>query len=162
MSAIDKAVELLTAAKDIGESKGDRERRKRLLAVVKTAEDICKSSAGEFEDVLAVCGEVAKLVDTVSRLDEAKKTLATAKNGSEEAVQAQKTLDRVRGTVDTLAPALQATLTTLEKVAINAHKAIADASSLKKALAEASAYADSEKLRLKSAIQAVKNSVLVG
>jgi hypothetical protein len=150
---------IIRAAKDIGDVKGDKDRQKKMSAIIKMAEGILKSAGmSALPGIADACGEVVKLGDLVVKINDMSRMLKIAGPGTSESVGAQKALDRARGQMDVMIPALQATLGALEKIASASSKANEDVVSLKKALEEAERYAGSEKTRLAAAVQAVKNS----
>jgi len=106
---------LLSAAKDSGDSKKDKDRATKVQELVAMAETLCENvDLKGFPEAKAACDAVLSLKDMNTKLTEAQIKLKAAPGNTEEAQQAQETIDALRGNLDTMLPPLEATMKTME------------------------------------------------
>lgn len=148
------------AAKDIGDPKKDKKRKGEINDLVKRATTLAETMPGEgFSEVKDAVTTVTGLADLINRMDMAALRLKAAPAASSEAVEAQKLIDALRMSADTMLPPLAATMETLEtltQVAAELESQFAAQSAQVKALDE---KLKREKARLAAAASAVQNAV---
>ena len=153
----------LSAAKDIGDAKGDKKRGAAVAALLKAAEHLLEDEAwAAVPDIAKAAEAVLSAGELVKKMTETARKLNAMKTGAPEVVTAQKELDELRGHVDAMLPGASAALATLNKQGEKVVNAIGDIAALKAALAEAERVNTLEGVRLKAASQAVINSLMLG
>ena len=150
----------VSAAKDIGDPKKDKKRKGAITDLVKRATALAEATASAgFPEVGEAVKTVMALSDFIGRMDTAALRLKAAPSGSSEAVEAQKLIDALRVSADTMIPPLAVTLETLENltnIAAEMEAQFAAMSAQVKALDE---KLKKEKARLAAAANAVQNAV---
>lgn len=154
------AASKVKAAKDIGDPKKDKKRKAEINDLVKRAAKLAETMPAEgFPEVKEAVSTVTGLADLINRMDMAALRLKAAPSASSEAVEAQKLIDALRMSADTMLPPLTATMETLEtltQVAAELESQFAAMSAQVKALDE---KLKREKVRLAAAASAVQNAV---
>lgn len=151
---------LLNAARDIGDSKGDKGRKAALSALSKTASHLAGLlPVGEaYPEVKAAIQTVQGLSELSAKLDQMSEALKRAPSATTEAVDAQKVLDRARRNVDAMLPPLQSTVTTMQALVEAAMEMEATYAELSKQMKMVDETLSSEKERLTSVANAVNNA----
>jgi len=148
------------AAKDIGDPKNDKKRKGAITGLVKRASALAETTASVgFPEVGEAVKTVMDLSEFVERMDTASNRLKAAPAGSSESVEAQKLIDALRVSADTMIPPLAVTLETLENltgIAAEMETQFTALSAQVKALDE---KLKREKVRLSAAASAVQNAV---
>ena len=151
----------LSAAKDIGDTSGDKLRFKEMADLVKMAKD--KTSSKQLSvlaEVVTAAGDIARAGEITERLKTMKAELQSSRSGDSEAVRLQRAVDDSRNLIDAMLPALKATWQTLVRQANSALSARNDVEQLTRALEEAKRQQMTEDTRLAAAGKAVSNSLL--
>ncbi len=150
----------INAAKDIGDSKGDRKRKASITDLVKRATMLAEAhDTSGFPEVGEAVKTVMSLSDFIGRMDTASARLKAAPAGSSESVEAQKLIDSLRVSADTMVPPLMATLDTLETLALAAVEMEDQFEALSAEVKVMDEKLKREKARLAAASNAVQNAV---
>jgi hypothetical protein len=150
----------VSAAKDIGDPKKDKKRKGAITDLVKRAQALAVSpAAASFAEVSEAVKTVMTLSDFISRMDVASGRLKAAPAGSSEAVEAQKLIDALRMSADTMIPPLEVTLETLENLVAVAVEMEAQFEALSAQVKAMDEKLKKEKARLAAAASAVQNAV---
>jgi hypothetical protein len=148
------------AAKDIGDAKNDKKRKATITDLVKRATGLAEGTeAAGFPEVGEAVKTVMALSEFIGRMDTASARLKAAPAGSLESVEAQKLIDALRVSADTMIPPLTATLETLENLVDVASEMEAQFSALSDQVKVMDEKLKKEKARLAAASNAVQNAV---
>ena len=117
MTTVTDAV--LSAAKDRGDSTGDKTRKSTLAGLARQAGALQAllpkdSSDDVYPEVAEALGAAAELMSLSMKLDQQSDALKRAPGSSREAEDAQAALDQSRKNIDSMLPAVVATMSTLE------------------------------------------------
>ncbi len=106
---------VVSAAKDAGDAKGDKARTSAMGAMVDRAMELQEAvDLDEFPEAKAALDAVASLSTIVTKVSDAQQALKNAPSKTEEAIEAQAELDKVRMAVDAMLPPTKATLDALD------------------------------------------------
>lgn len=153
----------LFAARDEGDTKGDKKRTARVQALVALAEEASggEKTASFTPEVKAALDAIASAAGVVTRMQEQGTKLRTAKTGTQQAIEAQLALDGLRMTVDAMLTPLEATASAMLALLERAQEMEAAANQLATQAAAAQAAWEKEKARLISISTAVQNAANV-
>ena len=153
----------LHAARDSGDARTDKGRKQRLLALIKRATLLLEGLPDDvFPDVREAGDGVRRLADLVNKLDMASTSLRNVPNGTPEAVEAQRTVDHLRMSLDSMLLPLEAlveSLETLTRHTMQLHQQYEDACQAKKTAEDNLERASA---RLATVAQAVMNAAKIG
>jgi hypothetical protein len=152
----------ITAAKDIGDTKGDKRRRATASALVQRASDLATAvDLSGYPEVKAAVDSVASLSDTLASLDVLSAKLKNAPAGLI-AVTSQKELDEVRTNLDAMLAPMVSTMSAVEKLLETAAETEVLLSRLQQQAKDTSDKLAREKARLAGAASALANARKIG
>lgn len=152
------SLKTVSAAKDAGDAKLDKARRSTLNGLIQKAASLSQQVPdGAFPEVAEALKTVQSTMELVVKMEEVSARLRASPNGSAEAVDAQKNLDKMRANVDGMLPGLSACMGSMESLLLAAIEMEEQSTSLKESLEAMQTTLDTEKKRLASAAQAVQN-----
>jgi chromosome segregation ATPase len=152
-----------SAAKDIGDAKGDKSRKRNLRDVVEKAVRLSEEvDLNKFPEIGEAILAVRELQSTIKALDEVSAQLKLAPQGSQEAVAAQKQLDHVRRNVDVMLGPVGSTMEVLEHLLQAAEEMMGQLAEAEDRMRNITDLLTKERARLASAGQALRNSVSIG
>ena len=163
MSTVLDAVAQIQAARDTGDHKGDKARKRTLASLVQRASALAVKAQSEdkFPEVTAAVKTVQSLSDVATKLSHQYEILKMAPSGSTEAVEAQKDIDHTRRNVDAMLKPMESTMDTLEHLL---DAALEMEETYKKMQLQLAAMNDSlkrEQTRLASVAQALSNAAKI-
>lgn len=163
MSTVLDAVTQIQAARDIGDHKGDKARKRALSSLVQRASTLAARvpSDDKFPEVAAAVKTVQSLSDVATKLSHQYEMLKMSPTSSTEAVEAQKDVDHTRRNVDAMLKPMESTMDTLEHL-LDAAMEMED--TYKKTQLQLAAMNESlkrEHARLASVAQALSNAAKI-
>jgi hypothetical protein len=157
------SLQKVVAARDVGDVRGDKERKARNAAVVEKAtcllEDMPSGSFPEVEEAAETARGVASLLKD---FDTTAAALRANTAGTSDAADAQKKLDEMRSSFDAMLAPLEATLTAMVRLV---EQSITIEAKYKELQTQAQLLDEAlkrEKERLAAAASAVKNAAKIG
>ena len=152
----------VSAAKDTGTPKKDKDRTARLGELVSMADSIKEEiDLSGYPEVKAACDAVLKVKDMVSSIAELQIKLKAAPAGSEEAVQHQESLDALREGVDAMIQPLEATMDAMSSLLLAAVSLDEQFTALSEQVSSMEEKLKTDKDRLSSIAKAVEKSAEV-
>lgn len=163
MSTVLDAVAQLQAARDTGDNKGDKGRKRLLATLMRKANEVSMKLPSEekFPEVAEALRVAQALSDVHTKLSQQIDQLRLAPAGSVEAVEAQKDLDQTRRNVDAMLKPMESTMETMDSML---DAAMEMEETYKKMQLQLAAMNDSlkrERARLASVAQALSNAAKI-
>lgn len=165
MTTVLEAVAKLEAAKDIGDARGDKERKSAIAQLVKRASVLSGKLSGveadSFPEVVSALAVVQSLAELSGKLGLLADRLKMAPAASTEAADAQRDLDRMRKNVDSMVRPMDSTMAAMEDLLDAALEMEDTFKKLKDHLALTEEALKHERARLASVAQAVSNAAKI-
>jgi predicted lipoprotein len=163
MSTVLDAVSQLQAARDVGDNKGDKARKRLLSSLLRKANEVAMKLPSEekFPEVAEALRVAQTLSDVSVKLAQHIDQLRLAPPGSVEAAEAQKDLDQTRRNVDAMLKPMESTMETMDAML---DAAMEMEETYKKMQLQLAAMNDSlkrERARLASVAQALSNAAKI-
>ena len=163
MKTVVEALTQIEAARDTGDHKGDKARKKMIAGLMKKASALAAKLPSEdaYPEVASALEVLNTLSDVSSRLSQQYDQLKMAPAGSTEAVEAQKDIDHTRRNVDAMLKPMESTMETLENLLDAAMEMEETYRKLQLQLAGMNDSLRREKARLASVAQAMSNAAKI-
>lgn len=163
MTTVLNALAQIEAARDSGDHKGDKVRKRTIAALMKRANQIAAKLPSEdaYPEVASALSVVSSLADVAGKLSQQYDHLKMAPAGSTEAVEAQKDIDHTRRNVDAMLKPMESTMETLENLLDAAMEMEETYRKLQLQLAGMNDSLKREKTRLASVAQAISNAAKI-
>lgn len=162
MTRVVDAVAQLQAARDSGDHKGDKARKRTIAGLTKRAMALsAKLPEDAYPEVASALKVIYSLADVSTRLSQQYEHLKMAPSGSTEAVEAQKDIDHTRRNVDAMLKPLESTMETLETLLDAAMEMEETYRKLQLQLAGMNDALKRERARLASVAQTISNAAKI-
>ena len=151
----------LRAAKDAGDSKGDKSRRETASALVERASALSEAvDLSAYPEAKEAVDSVASLSDVVAELEVLSVKLKNAPATA--ACETQKALDEIRGSLDAMLPPMVSTMAAVESLLENAAEMEVLFASLSQQAKDASERLARAKTSLASAAKSLSSARKIG
>lgn len=151
--------EVVSAAKDNGDNKGDKSRLAGLGDLIDRAQSLQEMvDLDVFPEAKTALDAVASLSTIVTKVGDAQTALKNAPSKTEEAEEAQAELDKVRSVVDSMIPPVKATLDALETLLRASMELEEQFAGIKRQAAVIEKKCNEQKERISKIAEAVKHA----
>lgn len=163
MNTVLEAVAVMTAARDQGDKKIDKERKAAIASLMKKASALASKIPSEdaYPEVMEAIKTVQAMSDLSMKLAQQAELLKVAPAATTEAVEAQKELDHTRRNIDAMLKPVSSTMETLEDLLDAAIEMEATYLELQKRLAGMQDSVKKERARLSSVANAINNAAKI-